>query len=250
MAPSIDISENKGVRYLHFGSEWVQGAMRIARPFALELAYTREMLLPLLLSDMPPRHCLLVGLGAASQLKFLHRHFPDARFTVLEINPGVQVVARQFFKLPDSPRIDIIIDAAATWLACNAPQAAFDLILLDGFNAAGRAGALSSAAFYAGCRAALTATGVFSGNLLGDSRGFKANLRRIRQAFAGRNLHFPSVDNGNVVALGVSGEALKLPLSTLRERAFALKDKTGLDLRTTLTRLQLPMSILDGCLKL
>jgi spermidine synthase len=30
------------------------------------------------------------------------------------------------------------------------PQAQFDLILLDGFNAAGRTSALSGAAFYAG----------------------------------------------------------------------------------------------------
>ena len=29
---SVDISEEAGVRYLHFGSDWVQGAMRIARP--------------------------------------------------------------------------------------------------------------------------------------------------------------------------------------------------------------------------
>jgi spermidine synthase len=46
---NIDISEEAGVRYLHFGSSWVQGAMRIARPFALELDYTREMMVPLLL---------------------------------------------------------------------------------------------------------------------------------------------------------------------------------------------------------
>ena len=38
---NIDISEEAGVRYLHFGSSWIQGAMRIARPFALELDYTR-----------------------------------------------------------------------------------------------------------------------------------------------------------------------------------------------------------------
>ena len=35
---SVDISEEAGVRYLHFGSDWVQGAMRIARPWALELS--------------------------------------------------------------------------------------------------------------------------------------------------------------------------------------------------------------------
>ena len=40
---AIDISEADGVRYLHFGSEWVQGAMRVARPWSLELAYTRDL---------------------------------------------------------------------------------------------------------------------------------------------------------------------------------------------------------------
>ncbi|MDR1889788.1 MAG: spermidine synthase [Zoogloeaceae bacterium] len=250
MAHSIDISESGGVRYLHFGSEWVQGAMRIARPFSLELAYTREMLLALLLAAAPLRHGLLVGLGAASQLKFLHRHFPEARFTVIEINPDVPNVARQFFRLPASPRIDIVIADAAAWLTQNAPQARFDLILLDGFNAAGRTGALSGAAFYAGCRAALTETGVFSCNLLAGNRGFRANLRRIRHAFAGRSLHFASGDNGNVVALGVAGEYHALPLTTLRERALALKSATGLDLRPALTRLQLTVALPGGCLNL
>ena len=52
---SIDISEEDGVRSLHFGSEWVQGAMRVRRPYALELAYTREMAAGLILRAAPPR---------------------------------------------------------------------------------------------------------------------------------------------------------------------------------------------------
>jgi spermidine synthase len=89
---SVDISEEAGVRYLHFGSDWIQGAMRIARPYALELDYTREMMLPLLLRDANwPRRVLVIGLGAASVLKFLWRHRPAARLTVVEIDP--QVVA-------------------------------------------------------------------------------------------------------------------------------------------------------------
>jgi len=50
---SIDISEDDGVRYLHFGSEWIQGAMRIRRPWSLELHYTREMMAGLLLHAAP-----------------------------------------------------------------------------------------------------------------------------------------------------------------------------------------------------
>ena len=98
---TIDISEEAGVRYLHFGSSWVQGAMRIARPWALELDYTREMMLPLLLHDTDwPRRVLQIGLGAASVTKFLYRHRPRAYITVVEIEPRVTAAARQFFKLP------------------------------------------------------------------------------------------------------------------------------------------------------
>ena len=50
---TIEISEAAGVRQLHFGSEWIQGAMRIARPWALELEYTREMMSALLLQTRP-----------------------------------------------------------------------------------------------------------------------------------------------------------------------------------------------------
>ena len=48
---SIEVSESAGVRSLYFSAEWVQGAMRIARPNSLELAYTREMMAGLLLRD-------------------------------------------------------------------------------------------------------------------------------------------------------------------------------------------------------
>ncbi|MCC6878882.1 MAG: spermidine synthase, partial [Rhodocyclaceae bacterium] len=105
MATPIDISEEGGVRYLHFDSDWIQGAMRIARPWALELDYTREMMAALLLRPEPdwPRKALLIGLGAASLTKFLYRHRPRAKLTVVEIEPAVVAAAHRFFKLPDDP---------------------------------------------------------------------------------------------------------------------------------------------------
>ena len=77
----VDISEEAGVRYLHFGSDWVQGAMRIARPWSLELEYTRDMMAGLLLRPPGqwPRRALLVGLGAGSLAKFIYRHLADCR---------------------------------------------------------------------------------------------------------------------------------------------------------------------------
>ena len=92
MNNDIDISEEGGVRYLHFGSDWVQGAMRIRKPDALELDYTREMMAGLLLRDGLatdgghwPRKVLIIGLGAASLVRFVHHHLPQAKIRVVEI---------------------------------------------------------------------------------------------------------------------------------------------------------------------
>ena len=40
----VDFSELGGFRYLHFGSEWIQGGMRIKRPYSLALEYQQYML--------------------------------------------------------------------------------------------------------------------------------------------------------------------------------------------------------------
>ena len=41
----VTLSELEGVRYLHFGTEWVQGAMRIRKPDWIELEITESALM-------------------------------------------------------------------------------------------------------------------------------------------------------------------------------------------------------------
>lgn len=246
---SVQVSEEAGVRYLHFGSDWIQGAMRIARPYALELEYTREMMAPLLLRPDPgwPRRVLLVGLGAGSLTKFLYRHRPEARLTVVEINPEVLAVARQCFKLPEDPaRLAIEIGCGADFMAANAKR--YDLILVDGFDRNARAGPLDTLPFYQSCRARLARDGMMAVNLFGRRRGFRAGFERIREAFEGRATVFPSGDAGNAIAVAAVGEAVKTPLAELREHNQHLRQATGLDLRPTLSRLAASRGCAGGLL--
>ncbi len=251
MSFPIEIREEAGVRYLHFGSDWIQGAMRIARPWSLELDYTREMMAALLLragTDWP-RRVLLVGLGAASLTKFLYRHRPQAQLTVVEIAPPVLAAARQYFKLPeDARRLRIEIADAAQWLAQSIEL--FDLILVDGFDARARAGALDTTPFYRMCRAHLGETGLIAVNLLGHSRGFKHSVERIRSAFEGRALVFPSCDHGNAIAFAASGAPIDLPLGELSLLALALRKETGLNLLPSVARLTQWQHCPGGRLKL
>lgn len=246
MATSIDIREEAGVRTLHFGSEWIQGAMRIARPWNLELEYTREMMASLLLCDVP-RKVLLIGLGAASLTKFLYRHYPLAHLTIVEIEPAVVAAARQFFKLPEDPRrVNLIIGDGAEYVFGSNKK--FDLILVDGFDEKARTGALETLLFYKACRSRLSDDGVLTANLLTHSRGFKASAARIAEAFEDRALVFTSSESGNAVALAVAGYPIEISFDELKENAQALKETTGLNLLPTLTRLAQAKTCLNDTL--
>ena len=251
MTTPIDISEEAGVRFLHFGSEWIQGAMRIARPWNLELEYTREMMAALLLRDNSrwPRKVLLIGLGAASLTKFLYRNFPLAHLTVVEIEPNVVAAARQFFKLPEDPkRINLVIGDGVEYVANNDRK--FDLILVDGYDEDASSGALDSLLFYQWCRARLSDEGILSVNLLTSNGRLDASISRIAEAFDDRVLAFPSCESGNAIALAAEGNPVEISLLDLREQALDLKEATGLNLMPTIARLEGAKTCLGGILKL
>ncbi len=62
----ITLSESNGIRYLHFGTEWVQGAMRVRKPDWLELEYSQQMMAWMLFQEAPARIAQL-GLGSAAR---------------------------------------------------------------------------------------------------------------------------------------------------------------------------------------
>lgn len=246
----VDISEEDGVRYLHFGSDWVQGAMRIARPWSLELAYTREMMAGLLLRQAPgwPRSALLIGLGAGSLAKYIYRYLPDCRITVVEINPQVEFIARQYFKLPDDPqRLEVVTGCGADYMLSG--SRCFDTILVDGFDPEARTGPLDTIPFYQACRARLSQNGLLAVNLLGRDRTFPASVERLHQAFDGRLAVFPSCDSGNTIAFATGGDPVDVSLDDMRIRATQLKKDTRLDLLPTISRLQLSNPLPEGRLR-
>jgi spermidine synthase len=236
LGASIEVSEERGVRYLHFGSDLVQGAMRIARPWSLELVYTRELMLPLVMREDPPATVLQIGLGAASITRFLHHHFPGAYLTVVEIDPRVITTAREFFKLPEeSDRLRIVVGDGNDFVATS--RSRFDLIVVDGYDEKGRTGSLDTTAFYAAARARLTRRGMMSANLLTRRRGVAASEARMREVFGDEVLVVPPPEAGNTVALLGIEPIFAGTLEDWRRRATALRAACGLNLLPSLARL-------------
>ena len=183
MAYSVDIRESMGVRTLHFGSDWIQGAMRVSRPYQLVLEYTKEMMLSLILRDEGmPQQILLIGLGSASLAKFLYKHAQSSHIHVVEIDERVIHCARQFFKCPDnSDHFEIHCADGFDWLNYSKQQ--FDLIVVDGFDANAQPGRLDSVEFYQLCQSHLTPSGLVTINLFNYRLRCQRSLRYLEQVF-------------------------------------------------------------------
>lgn len=217
----MQISERDGVRYLHLGSSTIQSGMRIGAPDELVLSYTRSMLAFLLFVPEPTR-LINIGLGGGSIAKWIHRHLRSTQQVVLEIDPAVIAVSRQYFCVPpDDRRLRVIHCDGAHWISEH-PECA-DVILVDGYDGRSQAAELASAPFYRNAARSLRASGVLVVNLWGNDRAFDTYLQRIESAFEGRVCCVPAVQRGNIAVLAFRQAPLATRWDQLRERARALE---------------------------
>lgn len=228
----ITLSEEDGVRYLHFGTEWVQGAMRMSRPNDLVLTYTQKMMGWLLFKQPTEQErIVLLGLGAASLLKFCLSHTP-AEIETIELDEQVTRMCQAFFRLPFDRRSTITHADAEEWIRQPQRAQSIDVLMVDVYDAEAQGPVCSSLAFYEACAQALRPEGMVSINLFGSHPSYEENLRHIKKAFHGRVLVFPEIDEGNVVVFAFADQKL-LNMSTqaLLDRATQVEVQTRLPAR-------------------
>ena len=225
------LSEADGIRYLHFGTEWIQGAMRVSDPYELVLEYTRQMMAWLLFLE-PPREAAigLLGLGAGSLARYCLKH-TRSRLAVAEWNPQVTMVCRMFFRLPETARLDIAHDDAARWVADPQHAGTCTVLMVDLYDAEARGPVRDSVEFYRNCRRVLGEAGVLAVNLFGEHESFPRNIENLSQAFDGRLAMLPEIDAGNRIVLAFSGPPLCLTPEALLARAGEVEQRYGLPAR-------------------
>lgn len=223
----ISFSEQDGIRYLHFGSEWIQGAMRISNPDALTLAYIRDMMAWLMLLD-PPAEILQLGLGAASLTRFCHRRLPDSRITVVEIDPDVVRVAHDWFALPEpDERLTIRIGDAAHFVSQRALAGRYGVIQVDLYDAEARGPVHDSERFYRHCHRLLAEPGILVVNLFGRHASFEDSVGRVRRLF-GQTAVLDPLEAGNQILFGFKGPPIRVTSGLLRDRGKRVREGYGL----------------------
>ena len=119
----------------------------------------------------------------------------------------------------------------------SGPGPRFDLILVDGYDAKGRVGALDTPSFYRNCRGRLSDDGLLATNLLSRHRGIDASLARLAETFERRAMSLAPCASGNIIALAARGDAVDLDARELAARATAFRAETELNLTPTVERL-------------
>ncbi|TFW14920.1 spermidine synthase [Duganella callida] len=222
----VTLSESDGVRYLHFGTEWVQGAMRIRKPNWPELEYAQQMMAWMLWVEQPRRIAQL-GLGTAALTKFCYATFPQAQVTAVELNPSVIAICASMFKLPpDDERLQVLEMDALDFVHDKANADTLDALQVDLYDATARGPVLDTPEFYQACNQVLCADGVMTVNLFGDHPSYARNLKAMKFAFA-QVICLPQVHDGNVVAIAFK-RAREIDLEALKTRAAQIVADTKL----------------------
>jgi spermidine synthase len=253
LAPAT-ISEADGVRYLHLGTPWVQGAMRVRQSLKLELDYVQRMMAWMLLrpaSELNRGEAVQLGLGAAAITRFCHSTL-RMRTTAVELNPTVITACRMFFHLPeDSARLQVLQMDAAAYVADANRADSVQALCVDLYDQDAASPVLDSEAFYRDCHSLLDDGGVMSVNLFGRDASFERSAQRIAAAFgAGQVWSLRPTREGNTIVIALKNApmpdrtALELRAEAIEKR-FKLPAKKWLRMIRPLASTAAAMSATD-----
>lgn len=224
------------MRYLHLGTDWIQGAMRIGAPDTIELEYVQQMMLWALFNPQP-QQIVQLGLGAAALTKFCYRQFPQAKVTAVELNPAVIAICESMFALPpNDARLQVLRMDAMDFVLDHANHGAIDILQVDLYDDAARGPVLDSPEFYRACADCLGATGMMTVNLFGDLLDCGKNLQAMAQVFDAV-AWLPEVHDVNVVAIAFK-HAPQIDFAALYRRAATIHDETALPATSWVNGLQ------------
>jgi spermidine synthase len=224
--PPATITEFQGVRSLHLGTSWVQGAMRLSRPDAIELEYVQMMMMWMLFVPQPRRIAQL-GLGSAALTRFCHQKFPEARVTAAELNPNVIAMCHAHFGLPpNDARLDVREMDALDFVMDEANHGTVDVLQVDLYDEEARGPVLDTPEFYQACSDCLAPNGVMTANVFGEVGNYDKNLEAMEQAFDAV-VWLPEVHDANIVVIAFK-QAPQIDFAVLYERAGDIKRRYNL----------------------
>ena len=148
-----------------------QTCMNMRAPNRFVMNYTQMMMSSLFMTSQPPKTILIVGLGGGTLPRALATILPQAHIDVVEIDPAVVRVAKEFFAFKADTRTTVIeTDGRVFVKRAIREQRHYDLIMLDAFDHEYIPEHLLTREFLQEIASLLTPSGVLAANTFSSSR--------------------------------------------------------------------------------
>jgi spermidine synthase len=154
-------------RFCRIGRQTCQD---VKQPDRIVMNYP-QMMLGSLFVKPEPRSVLIIGLGGGTIPRALQELIPNARIDVVEIDPAVVNVARRYFDLGQSSKLNVIeADGRVHVKRALRGEQRYDLIMLDAFDHEYIPEHLLTREFLTEVKTLLAPGGVLAANTFSSSR--------------------------------------------------------------------------------
>lgn len=123
-------SNGRQIRGLVTGPTGVQSGVYLDGTKDLPFWYTQRMVEVTIAAK--PRTVLLLGGGAFTMAEYMARQLPNTHIDVVEIDPGLENISRQYFSYQSLPNVKLIFDDARTYI--QRTNRHYDVALIDVYN--------------------------------------------------------------------------------------------------------------------
>ncbi len=237
----VQVIDESGVRILSFNGTR-ETKMSLANPLQGHFEYTEYFHMPWVWNRDIGR-VLMLGLGGGSIQRAYQHYYTNVIVDTVEIDPVVVKVAREYFKVLETPTLKIHNQDGRMFL--NRTTNSYDVILLDAYTK-GRYGSsipphLTTKEFFALVGGHLGTNGVLAYNVIGDIQDSRPEIvgaiyRTLKQVFP-QVYAFPASSSMNVVLVATKS-AVPFDYARVQQEGTVLVQAKKVTLPTFAARLK------------
>ena len=217
----IVTEDESGLRVLRFERHGArQTIAKPGDPTYLGFAYTRVAFIGLALTE-EPRRIMIIGLGGGTMPMFLRHYYPNATIDVVDIDPDVVHVAKEYFGFREDAALRAHVGDGRKFV--ESVKEPYDIVFLDAFGTRNVPPHLTTLEFMRAVKRSVKTRGVVVGNIWGRMANplYDSMVRTYQEVFE------------ELFILDVPGTTNKILLALLRKQPLdrvqlsRLATKTG-----------------------
>jgi spermidine synthase len=205
-------------RYIYNSKrDYMQGGISTENPDRLIFEYYQMSFISLAFMKSMPKDVLFVGLGAGAMPRWFHRYHPKVNVDVVEIDPEIFKVAKDYFYFKETESLKVHISDGRRFI--KRAKKRYDMIFLDAYQTDYIPFHMTTVEFLREVRKVLKDNGVVVSNVVPESKNkyFYSMIKTYLEVFP-RLYLFKGNKSRNYVFIATADKRLVGP-EELRDRA-------------------------------